>query len=136
MFFIFRRNMCLPRRIIILLVSYLRICWASNRLFLLALLFKICLYEQSKNLDASSRYTYTVLNVTTHRKEKGALNLSIWCQLEFPYITWRNWTWQQARHNTSISWYPAKRGNGDRSQNRFLTSRHPPLCGNIKWSNV
>ena len=85
-----RRNMCLSRRIIILQVSYLRVCWVFNKLFLLALLFKICLYERSKNLDASSRYTYTVLNATTHRMEKGALNLSIWCQLELPYITWRN----------------------------------------------
>ena len=67
-----RRNTCLSRRIIILQVSYLHIGWVFNKLFLLALLFKICPYERSKNLDASSRYTYTVLNATTHRMEKGA----------------------------------------------------------------
>jgi hypothetical protein len=115
---------------------YLRIHWIFNKLLLLALLFKVCPYERSKNLDASSRYTYTVLNATTHRMEKGTLNLSTWCQLELSYITWRNWTWQQTRHNTSISWYPAKRGNGDGSQNRFLTPRHPPLCSNMEWSKV
>jgi hypothetical protein len=126
-----RRNMCLSRRIIILQVSYLRIWWVFKKLFILVLLFKISPCERSKNLDASSRYTYTVLNATTHRMEKGALNLSTWCQLELSYITWRNWTWQQTRHNTSISWYPAKRGNGEGYQNRFLTPRHPPLCSNI-----
>ena len=131
-----RRNTCLSRRIIILQVSYLLICWVFNKIFLLALLFKICAYERSKNLDASSRYTYTVLNATTHRMEKRALNLSTWCQLVLSYITWRNWTWQQTRHNTSISWYPAKRRNGDGSQNRFLTPRHPPLCSNVEWSKV
>jgi hypothetical protein len=67
-----RRNMCLSRGIINLQVSYLRICWVFNKLFLLVLLFKICPCERSKNLDASSRYTYTVLNATTHRMEKGA----------------------------------------------------------------
>lgn len=87
-----RRNMCLSRRIIILQVSYLRILVYSvfNKLFLLALLFKICPYERNKNLDASSRYIYTVLNATTHRMEKGELNLSTWCQLELSYITRRN----------------------------------------------
>jgi hypothetical protein len=130
------KNICLSWGIVIPEVSYLLVYRVFNELFLLALLFEICLCERSINLDASSRYTYTVLNVTTHRMEKEALNLSTWCQLELSYITWRNWTWQQTRHNTSISWYPAKRGNGDGFQNRFLTSRHPSLCSNIEWSKV